>query len=155
MGYRSDVRMVIRGPEEVILREFANLRLLGDNVMQGALDEWHVVDINGPAQASRYALAILGEGGTNWKWYSDYPDVQAHTRVFEHFRKLHEDAEPKSLEEILDGAFVRLGEDTCDIDEEYFGESPYDLARPVRSIECSYDITGRPDLRPRLQKVKA
>ena len=40
MGYRSDVRMVIQGPKELILTGFAALALTGDSVMQEALKEW-------------------------------------------------------------------------------------------------------------------
>ena len=36
MGYRSDVRMVIQGPKELILAGFAALALIGDQVMQEA-----------------------------------------------------------------------------------------------------------------------
>lgn len=154
MGYRSDVRMVIHGPREVILREFANLRLTGDKGMQEVLDEW-CVQPDWTVKDIEYAVAILGQGGVSWKWYDAYPDVQAHTEIFDHFRELSEGAESESLESKVDGAFVRIGEDDDDAESEYFGEDPYDLANISRSIYSQYDERNLPDLRPRLTKSGA
>lgn len=146
MGYRSEVRMVIHGPKEVILREFANLRLTGDKVMQEALDEWRVMETapivyrsgeGVPNQVFPAAAAILGKGGTSWKWYVSYPDVQAHEHVFRHFQDLYNehdtDEHPASF---LNGAFVRIGEDDNDIETTYFGGDPNEADMELLKIDA-------------------
>ncbi len=44
MGYRSDVRMVIHGPKEIILTGFGALLLTGDQTMREATEEWRIMD---------------------------------------------------------------------------------------------------------------
>lgn len=165
MGYESNVRMVVRGPKEVILREFAALRLNGDDIKKEALDEWKVMDddpitfMATPTDTKLThmdaAVAILGAGGTHWKWHKAYPDVQAHTHIYQHFEELYSECEPDSPEAFLCGAFVRIGENDDDIESEDFGEEGYELARPVRTIDCHYDKLNSPDLRPRLAPTGA
>lgn len=165
MGYSSNVRMVIRGPQEVLLREFATLRLNGNDIMKAALDEWVVMGSEPIAFMATptdsklthidAAVAILGKGGVDWKWYDNYPDVQAHTRVYRHFEELYSECDAISPEVFLCGAFVRIGENNDDVHSEDFGEEGCDLARPVRSIECFYDDIDKPDLRPRLTSSAA
>ena len=160
MGYSSDVRMVIRGPQEVLLREFAILRLNGDDVMKESLDEWVVMESEPIAFMATptdtqlthtdAAVAVLGKGGVNWKWSNSYPEVQAHTKIYGRFEELYIESGATSLESFLHGAFVRIGEDENDVESNDFGEGDHDLARPVRSIDCFYDDIYKPDLRPRL-----
>ena len=160
MGYRSDVRMVIQGPKELILAGFAALALTGDQVMQEALKEWDLredgvqVTVGEPDTPLAdgepdipLAVAILGRGGTNWKWYDNYGDVQAHTAIFDHFRQLYDDF-PNELPYLwLSGAFARIGEDDDDIKTDYWGSDPYELLFIRRSIDCPYDSTVGADLR--------
>ena len=67
MDYRSDVRMVIQGPKELILTGFAALALTGDSVMQEALKEWDLredgVWVTAGEPEGLLAVAILGRGG--------------------------------------------------------------------------------------------
>ena len=151
MGYRSDVRMVIQGPKELILAGFAALALTGDSVMQEALKEWDLREDGVRTTAGEpdtpLAAAILGRGGTNWKWYDDYGDVQAHTAIFDHFQQLYDDF-PNELPYLwLNGAFARIGENDDDIETDYWGNDPYELMFIRRSIDCPYDGTVGADLR--------
>lgn len=157
MGYRSDVRMVIQGPKELILAGFAALALTGDSVMQEALKEWDLredgVQVTVGEPDTPLAVAILGRGGTIWKWYDDYGDVQAHTAIFNHFRQLYDDF-PNELPYLwLTGAFARVGEDDDDIDTDYWGNNPYKLLSVQRSVDCSYDSTVGADLRQSLAQA--
>ena len=150
MGYRSDVRMVIQGPKELILAGFAALALIGDQVMQEALKEWDLkedgVQVTVGEPDTPLAVAILGRGGTNWKWYDGYDDVQAHA-IFNRFRQLYDDF-PNELPYLwLTGAFARIGEDYSDIKTDYWGNDPYELLSIRRSIGCPYDSTVGADLR--------
>ena len=151
MGYRSDVRMVIQGPKELILAGFAALALTGDSVMQEALKDWGLredgVQVTGGELDIPLAVAILGRGGTNWKWYDGYADVLAHTAIFNHFQQLYDDF-PNELPYLwLSGAFARIGEDDNDIETDYWGNDPHELLSIRRSIDCPYDGTVGADLR--------
>ncbi len=151
MDYRSDVRMVIQGPKELILAGFAALALTGDSVMQEALKEWGLkedgVQVTVGEPDIPLAVAILGRGGVDWKWCDGYDDVQAHIAIFDHFRQLYDDF-PNELPYLgLNGAFARIGEDDNDIKTDYWGNDPYELLSIRRSIDCSYDSTVGADLR--------
>ncbi len=139
MGYRSDVYMCITGPKDTILTGLATLRIGGDQVMHTALDEWSCTQCIG---IPGHAVLVLGGQGTDWKWYDSYPDVQAHSAIFEHFAELAGD------DEQLSGIFVRLGEDDTDTESRDFNEG-YELGRVERRIDRAYDGLGI-DLRPRL-----
>ena len=157
MGYRSDVRMVIQGPKEPILTGFAALALTGDSVMQEALKEWDLKEDGVQATAGEsdvpLAVAILGRGGVDWKWYDSYGDVQAHTAIFDHFRQLYDDF-PNELPYLgLNGAFARIGEDVDDIETDYWGDDPYELLSIRRSIDCPYDSVEGLDLRQSLAQA--
>lgn len=135
MGYRSDVYMCIKGPANRMLGEIASLLLAGDKVMHDALKEWNVVAVEGSTEA----VMVLGGEGVDWKWYDSYPDVQAHTAVYFHFKSLHENLE-------FSGTFVRSGEESGDLEQTHFGDG-YDLGCIVQGIERSYNGQGA-DLRP-------
>ena len=154
MGYRSDVRMVIQGPKELILAGFAALALTGDQVMQEALKEWDLkedgVQVTVGESDTPLAVAILGRGGTNWKWYDD---VLAHAAIFDHFRQLYDDF-PNELPYLwLTGAFARIGEDDDDIETDYRGNDPHELLSIRRSIDCPYDSVEGLDLRQSLAQA--
>jgi hypothetical protein len=143
--------MVIQGPKELILAGFAALALTGDSVMQEALKEWDLkedgVQVTVGEPDTPLAVAILGRGGTNWKWYEDYADVQAHAIIFDHFRQLYDDF-PNELPYLrLTGAFARIGEDDDDIKTDYWGNDPHELLSIRRSIDCPYDSAVGADLR--------
>ena len=143
MGYRSDVYMCIRGPLKKMLTEVALLRLEGDKCMQDALDEWSLTAV----ELGR-AVLVLGGNGTDWKWYEDFPDVQAHLAVFQHFQTLAEDDDESNF----GGNFSRIGEETDDVVQDYFGDGD-ELACIVRTIDRSYTGSGV-DLRPRIEEAR-
>ncbi len=157
MGYCSDVRMVIHGPKETILVGFGALALTGDATMHECLAEWLIMDdgvqktVGGPDIP--LAVAILGQGGTEWKWYESYEDVATHKKIFRHFEELHENYSDKHPYNLLNGAFARIGEDDSDIVSRYWGFDPYDLLSVQRTIDCPYDSEEKPDLRTSLSKA--
>lgn len=131
MGYRSDVRMIISGPKDELLAAFASFVLEG--VQKEWLDEFIIAD-DGPGQA----VAILGHGGTNWKWYDDYKDVQAHVRIWNYF---------SGRDDVFSGAFVRVGEDSEDVEQRYFGSYGDDLACAETRIVTDFDGHSLIDIR--------
>jgi hypothetical protein len=65
------------------------------------------------------------------KWYPDYPDVQAIERVWEIAQQV----------EGLSGVFLRVGENTDDTRDLYFGQDPpYDNAFIARQIVLPDDL---------------
>ena len=157
MGYRSDVRMVIQGPKELILTGFGALNLTGDAAMLDATREWRIMDDGVQKTVGEpdvpLAVAVLGQGGVGWKWYTDYEDVQAHVKIFQHFEELHDGFPNERPYNLLNGAFGRIGEDTDDIVTRYWGDEPYDLLSIHRSIDCAYDRSDAPDLRVSLAQA--
>ena len=151
MGYRSNVRMVIQGPKELILAGFAALALTGDSVMQEALKEWGLredgVQVTGGELDIPLAVAILGRGGVDWKWYDSYSEIQEIQAWFdwledeeENPHKPKEYARDKDNKPIMEDcpAFggIRIGEDSTDI-QEWGYPSDFDLYVSV-AIQTPY-----------------
>ena len=68
------------------------------------------------------------------KWYPDYEDVKCHNKLW--CKALDRDEQSK---ETCDGYYVRIGEETDDIDEKQFGiEPPYDYINIHRSIQINW-----------------
>lgn len=131
MSYRSDIRMLISGPKDELLAAFASFVLEG--VQKEWLDDFIIAD-DGPGQA----VAILGHGGTNWKWYDAYEDVQAYERIWNYF---------SGRDDVFLGAFVRVGEDSEDVEQRYFGSYGGDLAWISTRIVTEYDNRSLIDIR--------
>ena len=155
MGYRSNVRMVIHGPKETILAGFGALALTGDAAMHECLTEWAITEDGVQKTVGEpdvpLAVAILGKGGTDWKWYGS--GVIAHEKIFAYFEGLYEDHPDERPYNLLNGAFARIGEDTDDIVTQFWGDDPYELLSVQRTIDCPYDSSEKPDLRESLSKA--
>lgn len=66
------------------------------------------------------------------KWYDEYPEVKCHQMLWE---KASE-RDDEGIE--VDGAWCRIGEESDDIQEMYFGNDSYDMVRISRSIEIDW-----------------
>jgi len=73
----------------------------------------------------KYEISFLAE---DWKWYEDYPEVKAHEALF----NKAEDRDSDGVE--VDGAYCRIGEESDDNHERYFGNDPYDMVRISRQV---------------------
>ena len=149
--------MVIHGPKETILAGFGALALTGDATMHECLTEWAITEDGAQKTVVEpdvpLAVAILGRGGTDWKWYDGYSDVTAHEKIFAYFEELHEKFPNERPYNLLNGAFARVGEDTDDIVTQFWGHDPHDLLSVQRTIDCPYDSEEKPDIRESLSKV--
>jgi len=71
------------------------------------------------------------------KWYDDYEDVQCHEALLkladEYIDSQENNQAMKHL--TISYGFVRIGEETEDIDSRYGGDDGYSLLYPVRSIQ--------------------
>ncbi len=64
--------------------------------------------------------------GDGWKWYPDYPDVQAWDELWENMQEI----------EGISGYFCRAGEEPKDVEDYAFGEDPcYDYFHTFSAIQ--------------------
>jgi hypothetical protein len=129
MGYRSQVHCVIYGTDDQIAPLVAKHRLLGkgvfemfeENIKQFAMTK-RIYDGDATLaqepneQGARPILykdvtfdviELSNDGEHSWKWYTDYPDVQAWHAFMDEAREVGCCVE-----------FVRIGEEANDIDVE-------------------------------------
>jgi hypothetical protein len=66
----------------------------------------------------------------DWKWYPDYPIVQAWEEMWTAMQEI----------EGISGYFCRVGEDTDDVEQEEFGDDPcYDYFQPFTALSFEGD----------------
>ena len=73
----------------------------------------------------------------DWKWYESYSGVSCHESLLNLADEYIEAQENNQAMQNLtiSYGFVRIGEETNDIDERYGGDDGYSLLYPVRSIQ--------------------
>jgi hypothetical protein len=146
MGYRSDVKMVIIGDKEPMRAELASLVMTDPGVAERIQDKAGGLRIF--EDGKNLVLTLRGE---DWKWYPNYPDVQAYERIWSHFESLEKGAGPQ--DPVYTGSFARLGEEDNDIEISAFGEESYELIELRRSTICSYLDMDAPDIRASFSKA--
>lgn len=129
MGYSSDVAYLIRGPKDTMLGLLAQIRVGDDDTLKNALKETIISD----RDAARYVEAsgdwedeptiTIAFSVTGIKWYASYLDVQMHDNLWAFFSAAQEDGG----DQLIDGSFIRVGEENPDIEEKSFGENIWDL----------------------------
>jgi hypothetical protein len=68
--------------------------------------------------------------GADWKWYSDYPDVQAWDEMWNAMQDI----------EGISGYFCRVGEERDDVETDEFGDDPcYDYFQPFTALSFEGD----------------
>ncbi len=131
MGYRSNVAYTIRftGDDDTAVKQsfYVFLAEAKTKFPLAFGDECLKVD------EENYALNFLAEGV---KWYEDYEDVKCHEGLVTLARDWVED----QGNEFIGGIFMRIGEETDDIVEDYFGAYDYQWMNISRSIYV--DWTG-------------
>lgn len=148
MGYQSNVRMVIEAPRDLILAELASARLVDTGRAKECLEELVVVAIpkDGDDDIELAAIVLRGNG---WKWYLSYADVQWFENLWTRFAELCEEVDSHDGGNFIRGGFVRIGEETADIEERSFGEDGWELVSVQRMIDCSYEYAqSTDDIRP-------
>ena len=125
MGYTSNVAFSIIGKKDDVLAKLTAFRLNGEPMEKFAIDSCSYLE--------RGKNLIISFEEQNTKWYDDYPEVVALTALFSHF------AQDEDCEEKFSCAFVRVGEDAGDIEENMYGDAAYELAWVVRQISLEYE----------------
>lgn len=125
MGYTSNVAFSIIGKKEDVLAKLTAFRLSGGPEKKLAIDSCSYIE--------RGKNIIISFEEQNTKWYDDYPEVAALTALFTVF------AQDEDCEEKFSCAFVRVGEDAGDIEENMYGNAAYELAWVVRQVSLEYE----------------
>lgn len=140
MGYRSQVRSLIYGEPELIDTLLAKEKLAGEKGIQHMFDGFitvtetmtrvytHTTNPDGTTESTPHEtpMKVIDLEGTDWKWYDSYDDVK-------HWHALLAEADGLGLHY----EFVRIGEETGDIETESSADAHY-LLQVYTSIEASY-----------------
>ena len=131
MGYRSCVASVIYTWEE---NEWPLLKLfVEENFPKGQLAECLTpFENNGRRGPNRTTFRGYKFMCDDVKWYESYPDVACHDALIEFAGEWVNDEDNKSE---IAFVFVRIGEETDDVEERCGGDYDYDWVQVHRSIE--------------------
>ena len=122
MGYRSNVVMYLEG--KAVPAVLAAMRMDPEYAGQ---------------YAERIDEVVVNEEGfylafSDVKWYDDYEDVAWYNRLYALAEEMYD--EDTSLD--LRGMFLRIGEDSEDVVEQFFGGNiDWDTAQIYRTIEVN------------------
>ena len=122
MGYRSDVTIVIYpDPGEQKSERYNTLKVLMNTTFKSAYEEWEKSFewLDHPR-----VLQLQMEG---IKWYTSYPDVQVITTMLDEIGEM----------EGYNYEFMRIGEDSDDIESNFRGEHLEYYLQLTRSIEVN------------------
>jgi hypothetical protein len=124
MGYRSDVAYKIKFEKGDDFWGFiAEAKLDPETALCFNEDEW---GNHFGVDEKNYAIEFLADGV---KWYDEFEEVQCHMNLW---GKARDRCEEEDIE--VDGAYCRIGEESDDVDERYFGDDPWDMVRISRQV---------------------
>jgi hypothetical protein len=131
MGYRSDVAYLIRGPKDTMMGLLAQIKVAEPHLQEALKDcvvteqpSKHWVYEDGKSHEVTVPTVTVAFHMQGVKWYDSYPYVQNHEALRRYFADAHEEHND-SYE--IDTRFVRIGEETGDIDETDTGDDHWDL----------------------------
>jgi hypothetical protein len=143
MGYRSDIQMVIIGPEPIIVGKWAEFILTNPWTGEGKDPLSNTDDLTITRDDVCATICLYGSG---WKWYDSYPDVQRFEAIWELYKELYDETEGVEPGRLC-GAFVRIGENDDDTETRYFGDEGYELIQVSRAIHSEYSLQPQHDIR--------
>ena len=129
MGYRSDVAYTIRFTSD---HDTNNVQSFYTFLAEAKTDPrcavaLSEVEVDEKRQTFTYSA-------TDVKWYESYPDVMSHAALFELAREWAQQMEEGKLNCTIGAVFIRVGEDSADIDERTAGDYDGDWVRVKREI---------------------
>jgi hypothetical protein len=116
MGYRSDVTYIIECASIEEKEKFVALAMLNDTYKK-ALDECKQVK-----EKNTYIICEFSDV----KWYEDYEEVKCHTKLLQYIDELDDTN--------VNARFVRIGEDSDDIEETAYGPNGWDIELYVSRV---------------------
>lgn len=121
MGYRSSVACVISVDQQRIQDEKGDYTYIYDKAkfkeMIGFIKLsrfWELWSNSSDQDAIGWRDGKFVMYGNGWKWYPDYADVKAFHEMFNQMQDI----------EGISGRFLRVGEESGDVEEDSFGDEP-------------------------------
>ena len=134
MGYRSTVAYTIRflGDNDTRSRQafytfLAEAKANDDTALCFSDDESGHFEVD----EVKLEIRFFADGV---KWYEDYPDVKCHEALMDLSREWLEDHE----NDVIGGAFARVGESSEDNTEDVWGLGDYDWCYLSRQVHCDW-----------------
>lgn len=128
MGYRSEVSFVIVFQDVKLRNDYVNLvHAKKDEKLTEALEDCYI-----PSKQP-----IIFWHDTEWKWYDGFPDVEARKTLFNWAYELYGEYDEVGYK------FVRIGEETGDVDEEERGAIEWEELYSVTTIQTPYPTNYR------------
>jgi hypothetical protein len=128
MGYRSEVAYKIKfGKKDDFWGFIAESKLDPDTELCFSEDEKPYFEV----VEDKYEIRFYCD---SVKWYEEYDEVKAHHALFDKAKERNDD-----LNVEVDGAFCRIGEESDDVEERYFGNDAWDMVRVTRGIEIDWE----------------
>jgi hypothetical protein len=129
MGYRSDVAYTIRFTDDHDTNNEQSfytflLEAKANPNCQIALSE---VEIDHKNQAFYYSARDV-------KWYDNYPDVMSHMALVEQAEEWAKQVSEGKLHCSIGSMFLRVGEDSTDVENRYEGDYNHDWIHTSRQI---------------------
>ena len=123
MGYRSEVAyQIVFKDRETTNKFIARIMMLG-GYERKALEECQIEVLDNGREE-----CFINFYASDVKWYDDYPEVKAHEALF----NKAEERDSEGIE--VDGAYCRIGEESDDNHERYFGNDPYEMVCISRQV---------------------
>lgn len=125
MGYRSEVAYKIKFDKQEDFWGFiAESKLDPETSLCFDEDSWGKEYFE--VDEEHYEIRFLAD---SVKWYSEYDEVKCHESLWDKARERYDEEQVK-----VDGAWCRIGEESDDNDEKFFGDDPYEMVRISRQI---------------------
>jgi hypothetical protein len=148
MGYRSEVVYGVK-VDDIIWNDQAteeekNLsadglfllmltEMQGDEIAKKCFDDTY--DINVHLTVNKEARTILFHEDS-LKWYDSYEDVKAHERLYEIMVEYADDFnEKQGMENPVSCTFIRIGEESDDVEDRGSGNDPWSIASVYTSVD--------------------
>ena len=135
MGYRSSVMALIypdaESPEADLAR-YEQLKVLMATTFKATIDGTDAVDGFSTCMTWVDDERVLKFELQDVKWYPTYSDVQAFMAMLEAFDGDSSDEIPGYCTE-----YVRIGEESSDVEQEYRGDNNHYYLAIRRSIDCN------------------
>lgn len=133
MGYRSDVAYTIRFVDD---HDTNNVQSFYTFLLEAKADPRCAIalsEVEVDEKRQRFTFSA-----DDVKWYDGYPDVVSHTALFNLARDWAQQMEEGKLSCTMGAMFIRVGEDTNDIEETVVGDYDWDWVRVSRSINTDW-----------------
>ncbi len=147
MGYRSEVGYAISFNKEIQWTDHAtdeDKKLKGEDIFNTFITEAKSKEDTklcfdedeSPLEIDHENL-LLKFYASDWKWYDDYAEVGCHEALLKLAEEYIDSQENnQAIKHLtLSYGFVRIGEETEDIETRYGGDDGYSLLYPTRGIE--------------------